>query len=174
MLKSGRVRSLLLSLALALPAAARDPGFGVDAVLIGLFPTNRYKSEVSPALGGLAGFELALFPPLSLTARTGYIAHFERKNAWRSLVPAFAGAKLVSYSTSLYLAGEMGPVLTREHYVGSDPARGDRRRTPMAWGAGLGSAIDEKDLRFSLHIWDSERPRETLTFGISLAILYLD
>ncbi len=167
-----RAHALFVIFAFAATAAAREPGFAFDAVAIGLLPSREYKEHVSPALGALAGFELAVFPPLSLTARSGYIAHFKRNDSWRSLVPALGGAKLVSYTTSLYLAGEAGPVLMRDNYLGDDAARASRSATTTAWGAGLGSAIDNKDLRFSVHVWDASRPRESLTFGVSLAVLY--
>ena len=164
--------ALMLPLLLAGVAPARD-GLGFDAVLIGAFPVQGYKQTVSPGGGVLAGFELPIFSPLSLTARSGAVAHLTRKDSWRLQVPAFAGAKLISQSTSLYLSGEAGPVLTRDNYTGDDSARSSHSTRPIAWGLGIGSAIDEHDLRISLHFWDSDHPRETMTFGISLAILYL-
>jgi hypothetical protein len=33
--------------------------------------------------------------------------------------------------------------------------------------------VDRLDLRASVHVWDADKPRETLTIGISLAFLLL-
>jgi hypothetical protein len=164
--------SLVAAFAVVEASAASRESANLDVVAIGMMPFSDYKETVSPALGAIAGLELPIFSPISLTARSGYIAHFKRKNSWRSLVPAFGGVKLNSYATTMYLAGEAGPVLTRDNYTGDDPARSSASSTPIAWGVGIGSAVDEHDLRFSLHVWDSKHPGESITFGISLAILF--
>ncbi|HEX2612062.1 MAG TPA: hypothetical protein VHO02_00520 [Fibrobacteria bacterium] len=166
-----RALALILPLVLSAGAFARD-GMGFDAVVAGVFPMRDYKETVSAGMGVLGGVELPILPPLSLTARVGGIVHFPRKDMWRLQLPAFGGAKLTS-QTSLYLAAEGGPVLTRDYYRGDDSTRTGHSATPMAWGMGVGSAIDEHDIRLAFHVWDWNHPKETLTFSISLAILYL-
>jgi hypothetical protein len=166
-----RALAFILPLALAAGALARD-GAGFDVVMAGVFPMRDYKETVSPGAGLLGGVELPILPPLSITARVGSVIHFPRKDTWRLQLPAFAGAKLTSEPTSLYIAGEGGPVITRDYYRGDDSTRTGRSRTPIAWGVGVGSAIEEHDIRIAFHVWDSNHPKETLTFSLSLAILY--
>lgn len=165
------VSLLVAALAGGASASSRESA-NFDVVAIGLLPAGDYKQSVNPGLGALAGLELPLFSPISLTARSGYLAHFAHKGSWRSLVPALGGVKLNSYLTSFYIGGEAGPVWIRDNYTGDDPARSSASKRPIAWGVGLGSAVDEHDLRISLHVWDSAHPRESLTFGISLAVLF--
>jgi hypothetical protein len=81
------------------------------------------------------------------------------------------GLKLISQSTSLYAAGEAGLAFIRDKHTGSDPSGSNRNFSTNAWGAGLGSAIDARDLRVSVHVWDADRPRATMTIGLSMAFL---
>jgi hypothetical protein len=164
---------LILVLSMAGGLHARQEAFAIDVVGIGLVPAASYKSDVGPGLGALVGFELETVPSFALTGRGGYIGHMGRNEYSRSVVPILGGLKITSYNSSLYIAGEIGRASIRDGYDGSDSTFSDRRASRTAWGIGFGSAVDRLDLRFSLHAWDAEKPRDSMTIGLSIGFLLL-
>jgi hypothetical protein len=161
---------LALSLATA-PAHARQSVFAIDVAPTVLVPSSEYRKSVGFGFGALGGFELETIPSFSLTGRSGYILHVERNDHSRSIVPLLGGLKISSYSSSLYAAGEGGLAYVRDKYTSADSLGVDRKETRNAWGVSVGSAVDRHDLRFSVHVWDADRIRKSMTFSISIAFL---
>ena len=160
--------------AVALFAAAafsQQSGVAIGVSGITLFPGGKYEDRVGVGFGGLGGVEVGGSPGLSLTARSGYIRHFERDNSQVSLIPFLGGIKASGEDGVVYLAGEFGAALATTHYRGPLALNDDDQKTNLAWGVGVGSAAGPLDLRFSFNVWDVHHPTDAMTIGLSFGFL---
>ncbi len=148
------------------------PGFGVGVAATGQLPVGDYADVAGFGIGGLAGIEMGMNPGLALTARVGYIQHLEKEEDDENFkvrhIPILGGVKFMIPETPVYLAGEVGAVMSRAEVdipiLGTDT----ESETNLGWGVGLGTAAGPLDLRLSWHTWDAGNMAESMTIGLSL------
>ena len=79
------------------------------------------------------------------------------------------GLKLIAPGFPVYVAGEVGPVITySEAEVFGVTVDDDE--TNLGWGAGVGTMAGPLDLRVSFHVWDADNMNETMTVGLSVGM----
>ncbi len=157
----------------ALAQERERAGFGVSLAATGQLPVGDYSDVAGFGIGGLAGIELGMNPGLALTARAGYIQHLEKDgddegNFKMRHIPIFGGIKFTVPETPVYLAAEVGAVMTRAEV--DVPILGSQTddETNLGWGAGIGTAAGPLDLRLSWHTWDAANMSESMTIGLSV------
>jgi hypothetical protein len=167
-----KFQSAVLAMVLGATGAFAQDGFlGVGVAGVGLFPVGDFEHAAGFGYGALGSVEIG-GPGLSLTARAGYIEHLERADYTWSFIPIMGGLKLSTDDRTVYLAGELGPVLTKARYSGAALLGEDRNETNFGWSAGIGSEAGPLDLRFLLSVRDVSNLSETMSLGTSLGITF--
>jgi hypothetical protein len=161
------------ALTLTLSATAvhsQDGMMGIGVAVVGQFPVGDFAQSAGFGLGGMGGIEVGAIPGLAVTARSGYIQYFEKRDNTISYIPIMGGAKASAVEGAAYLAGEIGAVITRQDYSGSNILRSDVNETNLGWGLGLGSMSGPLDLRISFNVWDAGHAKESMTIGLSFGL----
>jgi hypothetical protein len=164
----------LAALALCGGAMAQENrgGFAVTVAGVGQLPVGDYADVAGFGLGGMGGIEVGMNPGLALTARAGYIQHLTKDDDDDSFkvrhIPIMGGIKFTVPETPLYLAGEVGAVMT--HSEVDEPITGTDTDdvTNLGWGAGIGTMAGPLDLRATFNVWDAANMSETMAIGLSL------
>jgi hypothetical protein len=156
-----------LALTLSTTAASAQEGFlGLGVAVQGQFPMGDFDDVAGFGWGGLGSVELG-GDGLSLTARSGYLEHFERHDNTYSFIPIMGGIKISAEDRMVYLAGEVGAVKTRVTRSGL-LSGGDVNETNLGWGLAVGSEAGPLDLRFGFNVWDAGHASRLMSIGLSM------
>jgi hypothetical protein len=141
------------------PAAASKMRLGVDGNVN--IPVGDLADGAGIGIGALLRFEYALQEQLSLTARAGYVYHFEKNSITFSQIPVMFGAKFL-LTPEFFLTGEVGFVRAAASidFQGQSVSADD---TNLALGLGGGYQLnDQLSLRGGLNILDVGHAGESL------------
>jgi hypothetical protein len=166
-MKNLKITTLVLLLSVG-AAFAQEPRIGVGIAGVGRMPLGDTRDVAEFGFGGLAGIEMGTYPGVAITARSGFIQHMEHDDYTVKLIPIMGGAKFNAGESGIYLAGELGAVITRLDYDGATIFDEDVDETNFGWGVGVGSMAGPIDIRISFDVWDAGRMQETMTVGLSL------
>lgn len=157
--------TVALSVTVAFSQVSR---IGVGIAATSQFPMGDYGNVAGLGIGSLGSVEVGTYPGLALTARSGYIQHFESNERTVKLIPVMGGAKMSGADGGIYVAGELGAVMTRIDYSGNDILESDVDETNLGWNLGVGSMAGPVDVRFSFNVWDASNMDETASIGLNL------
>jgi hypothetical protein len=134
---------------------------GADGAIA--IPVGDFSDAASLGLGALLRFEYRLTPPLAaLTARLGYIYHFEKNGVSFSQIPILLGGKYF-VNEGAYAALELGVVNAR---ASGDVASSSSTNLAMSIGGGYQRGA--LDLRAGLHILDLSETGSSLTLAVNV------
>jgi hypothetical protein len=163
----------ILILAASFSMALAQPGkVGVDIAATGQLPIGDFKPGLG--LGGLAGLEVGTFPGLALTARSGFIYHFEKDHVvYFTQVPIMGGGKFTIPLSPIYVAGELGAIITNSKKDNGGPLGNEdvtNENTNFGWDVGLGSEVGPVDLRLTFNVIDAANISDAMTLGLSVGL----
>jgi len=161
------VFALVLSLG---TASAQIGQVGVGIAGVGELPIGNFADNVGIGLGGLGDIEAGMYPGLAVTARSGYLYHFQKHDlSYYHQIPIMGGLKYSVPTTPIYVAGEMGAVLVRRDFTSTTltPAHVDNSTT-FGWDAGLGSDVGPVDLRLTFNVLNASDMTNSMTVGLSI------
>lgn len=146
------------------------PRLGIGVAVTGHMPLGDFRDVAGFGIGGLGGIELGAYPGLAVTARSGYIQFLEEDDLTTTMIPIMGGAKITLPTAPIYLAGELGAVITQVDDAGSGILDRDDEATHLGWNAGVGSAVGPVDLRLSYNVWDTGNTKQSTSIGLSLGL----
>ncbi len=161
----------IFALVLSLGTACAQMGkVGIGIAGTGQLPVGNFSNHVGVGIGGLGDIEAGMYPGLALTARSGYIYHFQYRDETFSQVPVLGGAKFTLPATPIYVAGELGAVFAHtERTSGSFFTNSSTtNNTYFGWDAGVGSSAGPVDIRLTFNVLDANNMTNSMTLGLSL------
>lgn len=154
-------------------AQSQDARFGLSIAGQGHFPVGDFGDAAGFGLGATGGIEVGAYPGVAITARSGYIQHNEKDDYTNSFIPILGGVKLTAPNSPVYLSGELGAVMRRQEYSGSNVFEDELEEdTNLGWTAGIGSMAGALDLRLYFNVWDAGSMSDAMTLGMSLGFTF--
>lgn len=159
---------LTLSLGLAFSGENK---VGVNIAGTGQLPVGNMADVTGMGLGGLGGIEVGMYPGLALTARSGFIYHFDKSDNFLTYtfrqIPVLGGGKFTIPNAPLYIAGEMGVIFVRKE-IGSTilTPKFTSNTSNFGWDAGIGSVVGPTDIRLTFNVLDASDMDNSMTLGL--------
>jgi hypothetical protein len=161
------VFALILSLG---SASAQIGKVGIGIAGTGQLPIGNFSDHVGVGIGGLGDVEVGMYPGLALTARSGYLYHFEYRDETLNQIPVLGGVKFTLPASPIYVTGELGADFAKaERTSGSFfTSSSTSHYTYFSWDAGVGSAVGPVDLRLTFDVLDASNLTNSMTLGLTL------
>lgn len=173
MKKMSIIALLASTLTLGTPFSQTESKAGMTVAAVGQLPINGFSDNgAGLGVGGMGGLEAGMYPGLAVTVRSGYIYHFANNNiTYFHQVPILGGLKFTVPQAPLYIAGELGAVLTKTDFGSTlfTPAH-TASNTRFGWDAGLGSMVGPVDLRLTFNVLDASNMTNFTTIGLSVGV----